>query len=456
MDFINRTKELNTLNEEYEKNRFSFIVIYGRRRVGKTRLISEFIKNKDAFYFLADIQTEKLNIQRFCKSASRILKDEFMTKIDFNDWGTIFEYIFKHWNKNKKLIIVVDEFQYLAQINAATASIFQRIIDETLQNQNCMLILCGSIISLMYKHTLTYTSPLYGRRTAQIKLQPLSFVDFSDHYRNVSETKSVELYAILSGIPKYMELFEFENDIYDAIVKNIFNPNSYLYQEPRFLLNEELSTNTTYFSILQIIAEGTHKLGKISSKIGTKNKNITSFLDKLRDLEIIQREVPIFETSFEKSKKGLYVFKDNFLKFWFQFVFPNMNSLEMGNTNIVISRVKEAFSIFVSYAFERIAQEIIQKNSSFQIQKIGRYWDKNIEIDLVAIGEKDILFGECKWMNRQVGSKVLSELKEKVNSLNKDYIADKKISYALFSKKGFKADLIKNAEKESTCLYSFE
>ncbi|KPA19433.1 ATPase, partial [Candidatus Magnetomorum sp. HK-1] len=153
MDFINRTKELNTLNEEYEKNRFSFIVIYGRRRVGKTRLISEFIKNKDAFYFLADIQTEKLNIQRFCKSASRILKDEFMTKIDFNDWGTIFEYIFKHWNKNKKLIIVVDEFQYLAQINAATASIFQRIIDETLQNQNCMLILCGSIISLMYKHT---------------------------------------------------------------------------------------------------------------------------------------------------------------------------------------------------------------------------------------------------------------------------------------------------------------
>jgi len=455
MNFINRTNELNTLNKEYQENRFSFVVIYGRRRVGKTRLISEFIKNKKSIYFLADTQTEKLNIQRFSKSVSQFLKDDFINNIEFNNWETVFEYIFKQLNLNKKIIIVVDEFQYLAQINPATASVFQRIIDETLQHKNCMLILCGSIISLMYKHTLTYTSPLYGRRTAQIKLQPLSFLDFSDHYKDISKIRCVELYSILSGVPKYMELFNLDDDIYKAIESNIFNPNSFLYQEPRFLLNEELSTHTTYFSILKIIAEGTHKLGNISSKIGSKNKNITSFLDKLRDLEIIYRDVPIFETNYEKSKKGLYFFKDHFLRFWFQYVFPNMNVLEMGNDREVISTVKQSFSIFTSYAFEKIAQEIIQKESSFQVQKIGRYWDKNLEIDIVAMGEKNILFGECKWMNRQVGLKTLYELKEKVKCLKKDYISGKNISYALFSKKGFKDNLLKVADQETTSLYSF-
>ena len=202
MNFIDREKELETLNKEYKKEN-SFVVLYGRRRVGKTTLIKEFIKDKKAFYFFADKQNENLQIERFKNQISEQFKDEFLKKIEIKDWDTLFDYLLTKIS-NEKFIFIIDEFQYLCMINKDFSSIFQRIYDEKLKDKNIMIILCGSLISMMYSETLAYESPLHGRRTAQIKLQPIKFKYYSEFFKNKSIQNLIELYSITGGVPKYI------------------------------------------------------------------------------------------------------------------------------------------------------------------------------------------------------------------------------------------------------------
>jgi len=456
MKFINRKEELRLLEKEYARNRFSFVVIYGRRRVGKTRLIQEFMRDKQGLYFLADTQTEKLNMMRLQSRAAHWLEDSFLRKAEFQDWYDLLEYIVQvGTRKSEKFVLAIDEFQYLVQVNPAIVTVLQRFIDEVMQNTRCMLILCGSIISLMYKNTLAYSSPLYGRRTAQLKLMPLDYENFCAFYPRLNDIHRIQLYALLSGIPKYIELFENDPDIFAAIRQNFLDQGSFYYQEPRFLLGEEVSENKTYFSILQVIARGEHQLGKIASRIGLENRNITSFLNKLRDMEIVVRQVPVFEKNPEKSKKGLYFIKDHFLRFWFSYIFTYSNELEMGHIDYVLTRIRESFAEFCAPVFEQICLEKINKHSRFPVLKIGKHWERQMEIDVVAIGEEDILFGECKWTNKKVGVRVYSGLKEKVSKLNPACYSGKNVHLALFAKSGFTDEMLKLAKKEGIYLYSF-
>ncbi|WP_462324933.1 ATP-binding protein [Desulfoplanes sp.] len=457
MQFINREQELIRLEREYARSGFSFSVIYGRRRMGKTRLIKEFIHQKNALYFLADTQTETLNMQRLQMVGAEQFGDDLLADIRFDDWEKLVRYIVERAAGNtEKFILVIDEFQYLAQANSAMPSVWQRIVDQFLAHSNVMLILCGSIIPLMYKHTLDYASPLYGRRTSQLKLAPLNFMNFEKFYPNASNHLKVELYSILGGVPKYIELFDVEEDIFSCIQNNFLDTSSFFYQEPRFLLNEEFSSQTTYFSILQIIASGEHKLGKIASKVGTTTNNLTSFMNKLRELDILTREVPILEDNPEKSKKGLYFFKDNFLQFWFSFIFPYTSYLEMDNQDFVLSRIKTGFQNHCALAFEKICIRLLYADPPVSLSKIGRYWDKNVEIDIVGIGDQDILFGECKWSSHKVGTNILSDLQHKLQNIPRHHIQEKRIHYALFSKTGFTDDMIALAHEKGIRLFSFE
>ncbi len=422
--------------------------------MGKTRLIREFISGKQGLYFLADTQTEKLNMMRLQARAAEILDDGVLRKTEFQDWYDLLEYIVQvGTRKDEKFILAIDEFQYLVQVNPAFVTLLQRFIDEVMQNTRCMLILCGSIISLMYKSTLAYGSPLYGRRTAQLKLMPLDYENFCAFYPRLNDIHRIQLYALLSGIPKYIELFEDDTDIFAAIRQNFLDQGGFYYQEPRFLLGEEVSENKTYFSILQVIARGEHQLGKIAARIGLENRNITSFLNKLRDMEIIVRQVPVFEKIPEKSKKGLYFIKDHFLRFWFSYIFTYSNELEMGHIDYVMSKIRESFAEFCAPVFEQVCLEKMNKHSPFPVLKIGRHWERQMEIDVVAIGEEDILFGECKWSNKKVGIRVYRGLKEKVRDLNSVYYQGKKVHLALFAKSGFTDDMLKLAKEEGVYLY---
>jgi len=458
--FTDRTPELSTLKSEYDKKGAGLIVIYGRRRVGKTTLIREFLKNKPHLYFLADKQIESELIGRLRNSVSEYLKDAHLPEIEFKTWDSLFDYWIRHADFFNKVVFVIDEFQYLASVNNAFPTIFQRVWDDKLKERNILVILCGSLINMMYSTTLSYNSPLYGRRTGQIKLDPVSFKYFHNFFPHVSDEKLIELYSVIGGIPKYIEIFNPQKNVFENIKVHILEKKGYLYAEPRFILSEEVSETTTYFSILKTIASGQHKMGNIASRLMTSTQNLTGYFNMLIDLGILERRVPVTEAMPEKSKMGLYFIKDNFFRFWFRYVFANQNYLEMENTDYVFRKVKDEFDEFVSLTFEDIAANIffdqkVIRSLPFEPEKWGRWWDRKNEIDLVAINssEKKALFIECKWSKRLVDIDVLTDLKNKASQV--DWFKDEREDYfAIISKKGFTKRLAELAEREGIILKS--
>ena len=458
--FIDRTPELSTLKSEYDKKGAGLIVIYGRRRVGKTTLIREFLKNKPHIYFLADKQFETELIGRLRNSISEYLKDPNLAEIEFKTWDSLFDYWVRHADFSKKVVFVIDEFQYLASVNNAFPTIFQRVWDDKLKERNILVILCGSLINMMYSTTLSYNSPLYGRRTGQMKLDPVSFKYFHNFFPHVSDEKLIELYSVIGGIPKYIEIFNPQKNVFENIKEHILEKKGYLYAEPRFILSEEVSETTTYFSILKTIASGQHKMGNIASRLMTSTQNLTGYFNMLIDLGILERRVPVTEAMPEKSKMGLYFIKDNFFRFWFRYVFANQNYLEMENTDYVFRKVKDEFDEFVSLTFEDIAANIffdqkVIRSLPFEPEKWGRWWDRKNEIDLVAINssEKKALFIECKWSKRLVDIDVLTDLKNKASQVEW-FKGEREDYFAIISKKGFTKRLVELAEREGIMLRS--
>ncbi|MBN2825347.1 MAG: ATP-binding protein [Campylobacterales bacterium] len=440
--FINRHKELALLNREFESDSFAFTVIYGRRRVGKTTLIKEYIDDKPSIYFLVTLENLSIVLRRFQEIVADFLDDAFLREIELRDIKQLFEYLAKQ-SFEKKLVIIIDEFQYLSRLDSSMASQFQYIVDEIIKNKNIHLILCGSIISMMYAQTLSYSSPLYGRRTSAVKLEALSFEYLHHFFKGKTQNQLIELYAILGGVPKYLEMFRDSKSIFDAIEHNILDRDAYLYNEPQFILQNEVSEPITYFSILEVIASGEHKIGNIASKLGKNVQNITSFISKLIELDIIYKEVPVTETNPNKSKKGLYFIKDNFFRFWFSYVLPYKSQLEMGNTAFVMKKIKENFNGFVAKNYEDLAIEYILKN--YDVLKCGRWWSKDQEIDAIGVGENYLIVAECKYSNKKVGVDILQALQEKAKTIDSKLLIK---HYLLFSKSGFTDELIKMKSEE--------
>lgn len=433
--FVNRRKELQVLEEEYRAEGFRFSVVYGRRRVGKTTLIKEYISSKLYIYFLVTLESLPVVVQRFQKLVAEFIQDDLLGTIELKSFEQIFAYLAKQ-KLSQKIIIVIDEFQYLGKLDNSIPSQFQYIVDEILRSINIHLILCGSIISMMYEQTLSYNSPLYGRRTSSIKLDALRFEYLDAFFPDKSETELIELYAVLYGVPKYLELFRGSDDIFEAIEKNILDKNAFLYEEPRFILQNEVNEPMTYFSLLEIIANGEHKLGNIAAKLNKNVQNITSFIHKLIELELIYKEVPVTQKNPGKSKKGLYFIKDNFFRFWFSYVLPYRSQLELGSTGYAMAKIKENFSGFVAKVYEDLAIEYATRH--YLVLKTGRWWDKNEEIDVVGVGEDFLLVGECKYSNKKVGIDILEQLEAKSRKIELDLPVK---YYILFSKSGFTQDL---------------
>ena len=374
------------------------------------------------------------------------LNNELLLSTTVDNWDILFKMIAEE-KETEKIVIVIDEFQYLGKVNSAFPSIFQKIWDEILKNKNIMVILCGSLINMMESQTLSYTSPLYGRRTGQIKLKQIPFENYKEFFnKEIDERALIEKYAVTGGVPKYIESFKDDSNIYEEIQNHIMNKQSYLYEEPNFLLQNEVSEVGSYFSIIKSIAAGNRKLGNISSNLSVSPTSLSKYLQTLMNLDILEREVPITETNPEKSKKGQYKIKDNFILFWFRFIYPNRTFLEMDQDKIVLEKMKTNFiDNHVSYIYEDICKaKIWELNANGLLKttfnKIGRWWNNNQEIDIVGINEEEnsIIFGECKYYkeNKLMNEKVFYELREKAkcvewgNDNRKEY-------YILFSASGY-------------------
>lgn len=441
--FIDRKEETNFLEKEYKKTKPFFIVLYGRRRVGKTELIQQFLKNKKSIYFLATQEVEKENIISFSEELASFFNDSSLKLNPFFSFKQVMEYLKEKTKKmESKAVLVIDEFPYLVESNKAIPSLLQKYWDLYFKNSPLGIILCGSSISAMESGVLGKKSPLYGRRTGQWKLEPLFFKEAREFFPLLKPEEQIGFYSAVGGIPLYLLELNPRLDLWENIKSNIARKGAFLYEEVYFILKEELREPRFYFSLLKEIASGRTRLKYLSDALGVERTLLGRYIETLENLDLIEKQVP--PTAKPNSKNTRYFLKDNFFRFWFRFVFPHKKELERKEVKKFLNNLKKNLSSFVGYSFEQICQEFLLKQDLFSFTKLGRQWgkipnapkDKNqYEIDFCGINEKEktILFGECKWQSQVNVYSVLNELKEKaayVDWHNKE----RKEYYAIFVK----------------------
>ncbi|MDD2651979.1 MAG: ATP-binding protein [Sulfurimonas sp.] len=437
--FINRKDELQALENEYSKKNASFSVIYGRRRVGKTALIGQYIQNKPHFYFYATESNLDGQLEKFVKEILKLSALPYASNLSFKNFEEVFEFI-STLKLEKKLIIAIDEYQNLCYLDKSFSSVLQKSWDMHLSKSNIHLILCGSVFSMMHSEVLAYNAPLYGRRTTNIHLKAIKFRYLREFLPGMKKTELMEIYASFGTIPKYLQMYEKNKSFEQNIVDNILDKNSYLYSEGNFLLKQEISDAGSYFAILESISKGNTKVGDIAKDLKLHSSYLPKYLGKLIELDILEKEVPVTESNPLKSKLGRYKIKDKFLNFWFYYVYKNYNYLEINQTEQVLQEIKLNFNDrFVSFAFEDVIHEEILleplKYLEFIPTKIGRWWSNKEEIDLVAFDDENICFIECKWRNKVDKKKVEQQLINKSIHL-KD---ERRRSFLVITKEEFEA-----------------
>jgi AAA+ ATPase superfamily predicted ATPase len=451
--FIDRENELAFLEKKWEESNAQMIVLWGKRRVGKTELVKQFIENKPHVYFLAESTHEREQLKRFSFALGEFFKESLLATRGFENWEESFRYIKE---KNKKFVLVFDEFPYLIQANRGITSIFQHLWDEYLSKSPIFLVLLGSSVAMMETDVLGYKAPLFGRRTGQWKIQPMSFNDMRKFRKSKSFEDQMLHYAVGGGTPAYWLWLSKKNSFYQNLQNHVLKKGEPLYDEVEFILREELREPRYYFALLQAIAQGKRRLSEIVNATAIPQPTANKYLGVLSDLDILERELPVTEDKPLKSKKGFYKIKDEFFQFWFRFVFPKRAALEMDHIDRVIEDIKQGMSDYVSFVYEKVAREIVMNNSAlfFDFERLGRWWDRNDEIDIVGLSRESnaILFGEVKWSQRTVGVNIFEELRMKSKKISWGD-AKTAIFYVLFSKKGFTDGMIELAKKERVALF---
>lgn len=458
--FVGRHQELKKLAKMYSTNQFEFAVIYGRRRVGKTTLIREFCKDKKAIYFIAREANNQSNLENFSRDVFAVTSKESAGNVIFADWEKAFQYIYEV-SMNERIILVIDEYPYLAGSNRSISSIIQAHIDMNLKQSQLFLILCGSSMSFMEYQVLGYKSPLYGRRTAQFKIKPFTYYESAKLVTGFTPEENAVLFGITGGIPEYLCRVNMNISVRENIEDLFLSESGYLYEEPVNLLKQELREPSTYNGIIEAIARGASKLNQIATMNGMESNKCSKYITALIALGIVKKEKPLNETP---SRKSIYLLDDQMYRFWYRFIPKNMSSIVSGLSHIVYDKaIAPQLSNYMGLTFELICtQYLIKENARlslpFVFGRIGRWWGnhpakkRQEEIDILAVDNENAIFGECKWRNELVGVDIYNELLEKSKIL-KQY---KNKYYFLFSKSGFTTELKEKAKELNIELVDLE
>ncbi len=459
--FVDRESELAFLDIAWRSERAELIVVYGRRRVGKTALLRAFCEGRRNTFWVASLGSETI-LRRSFSDAIWLTDhpDAAAAGFSYENWERAFLAL-ADMARDRRLVVVIDEFPYLTNADPGIPSVLQKIWDERLQHTQLMLILCGSHIGMMERELLLYRAPLYGRRTGQIHLSPLPLRATTALFPEYDAVQKVETYGVLGGIPAYLTQMDSRQPLLTNIEQRILNPASYLYLEPQFLLREELHEPRNYFALLQAIAQGKTQLNEIILAAGMERSPASRYLAILQDLYLVERRVPVTERQPDKSRRGIYRLRDPFLTFWFRFVAPHFSTLEAGYTAPTARVVADELNQFIGPVFENLCREWVTEQAGrgrlpFLPERIGAWWNNEEEIDLVAMSKDAILVGECKWTNRPVGVNILDDLKRKTHLLIQSdqgmRSARPQVHYALFARSGFTPGLETTAGAEGVLL----
>ena len=402
--FINRVAELNILEKEW-KNLPSFVVISGRRRIGKTRLLEEFSRDKKTLFFTFPETIKPLQIKEFLEKASKTLNDRWLLKLNTYNWYDIFDYISDRIKG--EMCIILDEFSYAIKSDRKILSDLQRVWDHKFSKSDIMLIISGSLLGMMKDDVLSHTSPLYGRRSRDILLGELSFFDSTKFFKSFD--LGVEMYLLLGGVPEYLKVASKYSNPKDFLLNEFMSKTGYFYREPYYILSQELKELKTYFSIISAIALGNSKAEEIASWVGIEARKIYPYLETLMRLGFVERLTPITVT----RRVGIYKIRDNMLNTWFNFVYQNREEIEMERPTLDDNFLKT----FQGNIFEKVAREFLIEELGSKFQKIGKWWYGDKEIDIIAINDKtkEIYFFEIKWKKLGIRDTktILNHLREK-------------------------------------------
>ena len=453
MHFIGRERELADLNRYYSMNGFQFPVIYGRRRIGKTTLIRQFIRDKRAAYYMATEQNHEGQLKACSKIVLDVTKYTGMPKgAVFPSWETLFDYIGSA--SEERFIFVIDEYPYLAKKMPEISSVIQKVIDGKWKDSQLFLILCGSSMSFMEKQVLGYQSPLYGRRTCQFKLKELSYYESIQFFPSWSDEEKLLAYGVCGGVPQYLYFFSKFTSLRDAVISEFMTPGGHLREEPQNLLKQELRDPSAYYDIIAAIAGGAGRQNEIADKVGKERNMLANYLSNLSSLDVIEKCHPVGERS---TRKVTYRLKDNLYRFWFLFIPKTLSLIEMGmGERAYDSIIEPHLSDFFGQVFETVSLQYIERmmvNGTIKelYTEFGKWWGTDPErkeqtdIDVVFMNDNEILAGECKWKTDPITYDVYETLKYRCTIIQ----GKRKPHYALFSKAGF-TDTVK--KKASDCL----
>ncbi|MCL1815972.1 MAG: ATP-binding protein [Clostridiales bacterium] len=447
--FIGRETELARLNELYLQNCFQFPVIYGRRRVGKTALINEFIKDKEAIFFTGIESNASQNLENLSRSILWYA-DAALENTVFSSFQAALEYVF-NLAKIKRVILVIDEYPYLAKAAKSFASTIQALIDKNRETSQLYLILCGSSMSFMENHVLAYTAPLYGRRTAQFKIQPFDFFESSRYFNNFTDINMAMIYGMVGGTPQYLLQINDKLSLEENIKRCFLNPANPLFEEPNNLLKQEVREPAIYNAIIAAIASGCTRLSEISSKTGVGTSGLASYIKNLISLGIVRKETPFAKGS---EKKTIYKIADNLFRFWYRFIPDNITAINRGLADSVYKKISPMLSEYMGAVFEDICMQYLWKlrifgKSPIEFTDLGRWWGNDplnkqeAEIDIMGTdGATSALFAECKWTNEPVNVGVLNTLYQRSQLFHY-----KSVQLYLFAKTGFTKGCIEKAQE---------
>ena len=457
---IGRQDELGVLNDLYHSGRFEYLVMYGRRRVGKTTLLQEFAKGKEAVFFPAREKNDALNLHDFSQLVQIKYDGAFIAS--FEGWKDAFEYIDR--KTTQRTLIIIDEFPFIAEENPSVKSILQHAIDHLWKNnRNIFLILCGSSVSFMETDIMGSKSPLHDRQTSSMEVTPFDYYDSSLFYPKYSNEQKLTAYGILGGVPRYLEAFDdslsIENNIADKIIKK----GSYLNEEPSNLLKAELREPNVYNSILSAIATGRNRVQEMADYLHEENTKVSKYLTILQTMRLVEKVVPCGEGA--NSRKGIYRLTDNFFRFWFRFEFTNNAYYEMLGAKAASKEIMDGLSDYMGEAFEGICKEYFVRRAKkgdlpFVPYKMGKWWGNNPyikeqdDVDLLMLdktGKKGI-FVECKYTNSKMPHKEYDDLKNAMLAF-----PDLEEKYMYFvSKSGYEASVIRHAKEDGAVLLTLD
>ncbi|EHL10926.1 hypothetical protein HMPREF9624_01073 [Oribacterium asaccharolyticum ACB7] len=449
--FIGREKELSYLDEFYRKPGIGLTVIYGRRRIGKSTLIAEFVKDKKVIFYTATKVGKERNLELFSKQVANIFF-EGIGDISFRTNEAVFDFIAKNMAEDK-LLLVIDELPYWAEKDEALLSVLQKYIDTIWKGKNLKIILCGSALSFMENKVLSEKSPLFGRRDSQIKLEAFDYLDSAKFVPEYSYEDKAICYGITGGVAKYLSMIDPTKNIDDNIINLFFRTNGYMYDEARNLLTQEFSDITLVNNIIEQIASGSNTINVIANKIGEKEPTILYSIEKLITVGLVEKKKCITEE--KNKKKTQYVLKDYMFKFWYKFIPRAVSVIEMGQGELYYSKVvKSLIHSFMGQVFEDMCKyytlkQGIKGDFDCFITTVGSWWGtetisnddgekvvQSADIDVVALSEieKKAVIGECKFKNEKVDKGIYDTLLRREKLISSKY---KVVKLILFSLSGF-------------------